>query len=508
MTDALLYLVSYPYECAEQISSRILAIAALRDVLQAFNAPGLPNAATLAASVASDLKRLASLQNDQAVGFGVHHRKTMKPGRISAFTSRTRWHARSKTDSPFRQEMLQRSRDYLEDIEDHLPDDYSAESRFTLRAYARYVRHLLHERDAAAARKLLTEAGAVEQLPLEALGWLLPVLANDAEAQPQVAAIQRHLRNRVAETAATAHFTTSYSDGAHLLLHSDQRTDAVLLEALLTTDPKNELLPKLVRGLLAGRKAGRWESTQENAFVLLALNRYFQTYEKTSPDFVARVWLENSYAGAQTFKGRSTKQHQLNLPMEQLLAGAATQTLTLAKQGAGRLYYRIGLNYALTNLELKPAEYGFTVTRSYEAVDDANDVRRLADGSWRIKAGARVRVRLTMVAPARRYHVALVDPLPAGLEALNPALATTGQLPADEEDETTRNWWLQWFEHQNLRDERVEAFTASLAEGVYTYSYVAKATTPGTFIVPPPKAEEMYHPETFGRGASDRVVIE
>lgn len=28
------------------------------------------------------------------------------------------------------------------------------------------------------------------------------------------------------------------------------------------------------------------------------------------------------------------------------------------------------------------------------------------------------------------------------------------------------------------------------------------------FLVPPPKAEEMSMPETFGRGASDRVVIE
>ena len=27
-------------------------------------------------------------------------------------------------------------------------------------------------------------------------------------------------------------------------------------------------------------------------------------------------------------------------------------------------------------------------------------------------------------------------------------------------------------------------------------------------VTPPPKAEEMYMPETFGRGASDRVVIE
>jgi uncharacterized protein YfaS (alpha-2-macroglobulin family) len=43
---------------------------------------------------------------------------------------------------------------------------------------------------------------------------------------------------------------------------------------------------------------------------------------------------------------------------------------------------------------------------------------------------------------------------------------------------------------------------------VYSYSYVARATTPGTFVVPPAKAEEMYAPETFGRTGTDRVVVE
>jgi uncharacterized protein YfaS (alpha-2-macroglobulin family) len=37
---------------------------------------------------------------------------------------------------------------------------------------------------------------------------------------------------------------------------------------------------------------------------------------------------------------------------------------------------------------------------------------------------------------------------------------------------------------------------------------MARATPPGEFIVPPTKAEEMYAPETFGRGASDRVIVE
>ena len=58
-----------------------------------------------------------------------------------------------------------------------------------------------------------------------------------------------------------------------------------------------------------------------------------------------------------------------------------------------------------------------------------------------------------------------------------------------------------------MRDERVEVFTSLLWEGVYNYSYVARAATPGVIVVPPSKAEEMYHPETFGRGVTDRVVI-
>jgi alpha-2-macroglobulin len=170
------------------------------------------------------------------------------------------------------------------------------------------------------------------------------------------------------------------------------------------------------------------------------------------------------------------------------------------------------MNYAPRDLNLKAADYGFAVERVYEPIDDPKDVTRDAGGMWHIRAGAKVRVRLTMTTTNRRYHVALVDPMPAGFEALNPELAVTGPIPEDtkEADRNNRNWWWSrnWFEHQNMRDERVEAFTSLLWEGVYNYSYVARATTPGQFIAPPAKAEEMYSPETFGRGQTDRVVIE
>jgi alpha-2-macroglobulin len=183
--------------------------------------------------------------------------------------------------------------------------------------------------------------------------------------------------------------------------------------------------------------------------------------------------------------------------------------LVLSKDGAGRLYYRIGLRYVPADLTLDALDRGFVVDRVYEAVDKPSDVQRDADGTWRIKAGAKVRVKLTMVAESQRTFVALIDPLPAGLEALNPALAVTPPTVGDSGDSTVSEkwWWGTWYDHQQFRDDRSEAFTTYLSAGVYDYSYIARATTPGSFVVPPTRAEEMYAPETFGRTATDRVII-
>ena len=150
--------------------------------------------------------------------------------------------------------------------------------------------------------------------------------------------------------------------------------------------------------------------------------------------------------------------------------------------------------------------------RRYEAIDDPADVQRLDDGSWQIRAGAKIAVQVTMINTAVRHHVALVDPLPAGLEVINPDLTPSLAPPGNPRPLWSDGgrggwWWGPWYQHQNLRDNRVEAFTTLLPGGVYQYKYEARATTPGEFVVPPAKAEEMYEPESFGRSGSDRVVI-
>jgi uncharacterized protein YfaS (alpha-2-macroglobulin family) len=536
LTDAFIQLYRYPYECSEQISSRMISIAALRDVLTAFKAKEMPSPDEGNASFEKDIRILQARQRDDgSFGLWTRDRERYEYPFLTVHVAHALALAKMK-GYKVPDEMLNKTKPYLKDIEKHYDEWYknAPQVRWTISAYALYIRDLMGDKDTAKAKRLLAEmtGGALggdgtlqdkrfEKPPFEALGWILSVLANDPNSKTETDAIIHFLMNRTTETAATANFVTDYGDGAWLIMYSNRRADGVLLEALIKADPKNDLIPKLVRGLLDHRVKGAWSSTQENVFILLALDKYFNTFEKVTPDFVTRIWLGNAYAGEEPFKGRSIDSYVLNIPMSYLTEQGGTSNLLIDRQGAGRLYYRIGMQYAPSNLKLDPADYGFTVLRTYEPVDNADDVKQNADGSWTIKSGARVRVRLTMVAQARRYHVALVDNLPAGLEILNPELATTEAIPADVQPATSvltygsRSfgggswWWRQyWFEHQNFRDERAEAFTSLLWEGVYNYSYVARATTPGQFVVPPAKAEEMYHPETFGRTGTDFIRVE
>ncbi|HEX6765418.1 MAG TPA: hypothetical protein VF103_08075, partial [Polyangiaceae bacterium] len=474
------------------------------------SAEGLPKPEALEKTIALDVQKLVDRQHYS--GGWDYWRKDRYPDPfVTVHVTHALVRAKSK-GYKIPDGVLSEALSYLATIQNRFPSYWSQESRRWVESYALDVRRRAGNPDPARARALVKQAGGVEKMPIEALGWLLPLFSQDKASAAELTAVRRFIDNRIAETAGKAHFVTNFADGEHLLLHSDRRSDGVVLDAFLDDRPTSDVIPKVVAGLLADRKRGHWYNTQENVFILLALDHYFQTFEKATPDFVARAWLGSAFAGEHAYRGRSNDRQRVEIPLSTVASMPQPSNVTLSKEGPGRLYFRIGMQYAPEDLKLPPAEHGFSVSRLYETTKDPADVTRDKDGTWRVRAGALVRVRVSMVAPARRYHVALVDPLPAGFEPLNPALATTQSIPRDETQSKGGDrvpwWWSSvWYEHQNLRDERAEAFTSLLWDGVYEYTYVARATTPGDFVVPPPKAEEMYDPETFGRGASDRVVV-
>ncbi len=499
LTDAMIYVNDYEYNSSDAAASQILSIASLRDVLGAFDAKGLPTEAEMDQSVRDAIDTIVGLQNVDG-GFPRWSRGRESVPYNSAHVVHALAIARDQ-GFPVPGDTMDRALVYLREIESFYPTWYSQLSKDTISSYAVHVRALAGLRDVPKAEAIYARSGS--DLSLDALAWLWPVIS-DAQIGQE---IERTISNRTTETAAGATFVNGYTDDDYVLLHSNRRTDGIVLGALISQDPGNDLIPKVVQGLLAGKTKGRWGNLQENTFILLALNEYFAAFEDVEPDFVARVWLGDTYAAEHSYQGRSTDQNETLVPMSVLIEEGDTN-IVLGKDGPGRLYYRLGLDYAPEGLDLDPVDRGFVVQRTYEAVDDPEDVWLDDDGVWHVKAGAEVRVRLTMTADSRRTHVALVDPLPAGLEILNPALAPTEDITPASRDEASSWWWWQWFNHQNLRDDRAEAFTNYLWAGTYDYSYVARATTPGTFVVPPTKAEEMYTPETFGRSATDKLIVE
>ena len=101
------------------------------------------------------------------------------------------------------------------------------------------------------------------------------------------------------------------------------------------------------------------------------------------------------------------------------------------KTGPGRMYYRIGITYAPKRVDLPALDAGFVVRRGYEPIDHTSDVTTTPAGV-RIKLGARVQIVDEVIVTTRRDGVALVDPLPAGLEAVNTSLATAERAAGDD----------------------------------------------------------------------------
>ena len=491
------------YDYPERLASRLLANLALREVLYAFAVPNLPASEVLDRDIRTDIVALQRFQNGDG-GF-----PSWRRGDESwPFLSVHAMHALTVAQTagyPVAGQSIQRGQRYLQDIDQHLPYDYSESVRRYITAYALFVRSLQRDVDHRAALHLL------DQLPeqteeLEVIAWSLMVLQASGRNPDAVAEWYRYVINRADETTGKVVFARhAHIQDGHLILHSSRRTDALLLRALMEVHPEADLIPKVVRSLMAGRgRYGHWGSSQDNLFVLQAMQQYFQRYEATTPDFEAHVWLDDNLVLNAPFRGRDAEYQQVSLPLDWLYAEDPTR-IQIQRAGEGRLYYRLGFDYVPDDLVVEPRERGFSVARSYVGLDDPEDVWQDAKGRWHVKLGARVRINVTLVAPGTRHHVMLASPLPAGLELLNPALKGTEPF----RDPNARGWYYwRWFDHQQLLDERAQVVTSYLWGGTYEYAVIARATTAGTFHVPPARAAEIYAPETFGNGPSEILVVE
>ncbi|MBP7149399.1 MAG: alpha-2-macroglobulin [Acidobacteria bacterium] len=354
--------------------------------------------------------------------------------------------------------------------------------------------------------------GLARELPLSGRAMLADAVLL---ADPKSAEGRRLLDEVLAsgrETAGQLHFQEVDAASNQEHWASDTRTTAIVLLVLAGHDPEHPHVGKIARWLLDRRGPdGAYRNTQEAAFVLMSASEIAATREKEVPDFVATVRLADDELLRAEFKGRSLEPARADVPLERLAKGAGQRQLTFAKEGTGILNYSAALRYAPTAQPATPLDRGLALQRWFERWDKPGALERFA-------AGELVRVKIRVAAPAERHYVAISVPLPAGLEPLDTSLATSARPPVREpdeggeggetgEDEVIYGFWSPWV-HTELHDDRVVLFADELPAGVHETYVIARATTPGEFVLPAAQAEEMYAPEVFGRTAAARLVVE
>lgn len=174
-----------------------------------------------------------------------------------------------------------------------------------------------------------------------------------------------------------------------------------------------------------------------------------------------------------------------------LVDGQSRLTVTPERaHGTGRVVARVSF-HARADAH-RPTNAGFEVERRLLDHATGAPVSSLAVGQL-------VTVELELRAAGGTGQVALVDRLPAGLEAVDLELATAPQLTAVSRDYS----WV----FREAHDERVAFFSNWLPGGSRTVRYVARATRKGTFVHPPPRVDAMYQPDVYGVGSIGSVVV-
>jgi alpha-2-macroglobulin len=162
----------------------------------------------------------------------------------------------------------------------------------------------------------------------------------------------------------------------------------------------------------------------------------------------------------------------------------------LQRLGQGRLYYRLGTEWAEGSGSPPPREQGLVVERAV----------RTGPGGATITAGDAVAFDITLKNRMPLGYVAVEVPVPGGLEPVLDHLGRghSASLLGSTDRATS---------HEERLPDRVRLFFDRLGPGEHQVTIDLRATTPGEYFLPPAHAEAMYMPEVYGRSAAGRITV-
>lgn len=484
------YLVEYPYGCTEQRISLASAALALK-----------PFGAVLAAS---DLdKRLSNDVHNTIVAIS----QGIDADGLVAFWPRARGNV---SLTAWAYGFLIAAQKAGEPVDKALSERLANVLKLSLRSdYARLLNgEELRERvealtalaeggqlDGAYAGELSRRSAAMPNVTLAQMTTIAARLPGDDRRI--VDALLQDMWSRVqilARNGKQVYAGQAADDGDPEILPSEARSLAEMTRAAALAAPDDPRSRVLRDGLIHLGEGDGWGSTNANSAAVRAL---------------AAVWKRpGAEIPVSVVQGAATERLVLgaDAPVARALIGGFGE-VRIENGGAAPIV-------ALTDASYLPAEpgylaqaasQGFVVTRnSYRAPADGAPLELIApdqDGALHLKSGDVIEEIVELVNPQDRAHVAISLPLAAGLDPLNPNLATAPREAAPSFEPTLAPTWTAF------NDDKVFYAYDALPKGNYRFAFRAKAIVAGSFTQPPGEAETMYQAGIYGASAGRRIVI-
>jgi hypothetical protein len=511
MIDGLDYLEHYPYECTEQTVSRFLPNVV---TYRAYKELGLDRpdlAAKLPGQVSVGLQRLYNRQHYDG-GWGWWINDESNPY-LTAYVMLGLIEA-ERAGFTVDEEVMQQAATYLKgslrgtrDVEQH----YQANQR----AFILYVLAEAENPDTSRMVTLFEQRAMLDTFGKAYLAMGFGLLGEDY--QKNVDTLLSDITGKAIISATGAHWEEARQD--YYAMNTDTRSTAIVLAALSRLDPDHALASNAVRWLMAVRKDGYWETTQETAWSLIALTDWMVATGELEGEYDWQVVVNGETLGeGSVARANIDESVKLQIAVAELLADQANRVVIERsapageKYGSGVLYYSMYLRYYKPVEEVTALNRGIIVSRQY-TLSDCDAEEEKCPMISQAQVGDVIRVKLTIIVPNDAHYVVVEDPFPAGTEGVDQSLKTTsvvGEQPTltrtDQRDPWgTWGWW--WFSHTEIRDEKAVLFATYLPRGTYEYTYLIRASLAGEYRVIPTHAYEMYFPEVFGRSDGGLFTI-
>jgi len=157
--------------------------------------------------------------------------------------------------------------------------------------------------------------------------------------------------------------------------------------------------------------------------------------------------------------------------------------------------------------QIAPQARGFALQREWlKLIDSDKPLQRLAidqaGQQLKLNVGDIIEEHVEVVNAENSTYVAIAVPIAAGMEPMNPNLATA---PAEAKP---RGAITLTPTYADYADDQVVFYYDSLPMGNYHFYFRTRASIKGNYIQPPAYAELMYHEAVNGNSAGARVIID